>query len=65
MTSKKLNILLIVLLVLLIPATFAIFYLGNNILKNKSNKLVELKLENAVIEKQNEALVKAKKDIEK
>lgn len=45
--------------------TIACLILGNGILQKKSDKLVELKLENSVLEEQQAAVIKANKDIEK
>lgn len=52
------------LVVILCISAVAAIVLGNSMLKSKSDKLVDLKLENRVLEEQQTALVRANKDIE-
>ncbi len=64
MSSKRFFYVMIACVFLLTISVFGIVFLGNNILQNKSKKLVELKLESRLIEEQQLALIAANKDID-
>jgi hypothetical protein len=65
MSSKKVYFILLLSIILLLSATLAGVYFGNNRLKKSSESLLELKLEKTVVNKQIDELAKAKKDIER
>lgn len=65
MTSKRVFFILIGLMAALAFAFVGVMVFGNKILQERSKKLVELKLENAMLEQQQVALVQANKDIER
>lgn len=65
MTSKRVFFVLIGLMAALGLAFLGIMVFGNKILQERSKKLVELKLENAMLDQQQVALVQANKDIER
>jgi hypothetical protein len=65
MTSKRYFYLQVGIFVLLVALIIAGTVGGNNILQNQSRKLSALKLESATIEMQQNALIQAKKDIER
>lgn len=65
MTSKRYFFALLAIFVLLIGLIIGGAVGGNMILQKQSNKLTELKVENAAIELQQTALIQAKKDIER
>lgn len=64
MNSKKVYFGMIGLIGILCISAIAAIVLGNSMLKSKSDKLVELKLENRVLEEQQTSLIRANKDIE-
>jgi hypothetical protein len=63
MTSKKLFYFLIVLLLLSFGLILGSAYYGSKILLAKSNQLSEVKLENRILQEQQNSLVIAKKDL--
>lgn len=65
MSSKKVFYVMIGVLGLMGILVISTVVLGDIFLKKQSNKLVNLKLENQVIETQETALIQAKKDIQK
>lgn len=65
MNSKKVYFGLLGLLAILIISTAAVIVIGNNTIRDNSTKLVELKLEDKVLDKQETALIQANKDVEK
>jgi hypothetical protein len=62
--SKRLFIIMAATLVLLLGSGVAIVVVGNKMLKNESNKLLNLKLEGALLDSKQTALVKATKDLQ-
>lgn len=64
MNSKKVFYLMIGLMIVLGSLAIASVIVGNNMLQKESNKLVELKLENYLLEEQQTALIQANKNIE-
>ncbi len=64
MTSKKVFLVMVGLIGLLSVLTIASVVIGDSFLKKQSNRLMELKIENEVIDSQQTALVQAKKDLE-
>ena len=65
MSSKKYFYGMVALLILLILAIIGSTVAGNMLLEKQSKKLSELKVENESIELQQNALIQAKKDVEK
>lgn len=65
MTSKRYFYLQLAIFVLVIGLIIGCTVGGNKLLQEKSQKLSALKVESATIEQQQQALVQAKKDIEK
>lgn len=65
MNAKKVFYAMVAILALLVAIGAAGIVVGNKVLQNKSDRLVELKLENRLLEEQQLALVQANKDIEK
>jgi cell division protein FtsB len=65
MTSKRLNLLLSVLIVLLFVGLIGGAYLLNSALASKATKLTALKAKDKALEEENISLKKAKKDIKK
>lgn len=63
MSSKKVYFGMLGLIGLLIIGGVGAVVIGNSMLKSKSNELVGLKLENRVLDEQQNALVQANKDI--
>ncbi len=63
MNAKKVYFSLIVIIVGLLLATVAVFYGANTLLKKSSNKLSQLKAENAVLEQNEKVYQKAKNDL--
>lgn len=63
MTGKRAYILMIVCAVITVGLLGGSVFLGDKLLQRQSSKLTDLKLQNAVIESQQTALSKAKKDI--
>ncbi|MCA9330472.1 hypothetical protein KC957_00335 [Candidatus Saccharibacteria bacterium] len=64
MNSKRTFIVMVVFCVLSVGALGASVFFGNNLLQSHSQKLTDLKVEAAVVDAQQVALTKAKKDIE-
>lgn len=64
MTSKKVFYVLMSLLALIVIGSIAGTVLGTGLLKKSGDSLMERKLEDAVLEKDAEALIRAKRDIE-
>ncbi len=64
MTSKKVFYALMSLLALIVIGSIAGTVLGTGLLKKSGDSLMERKLEDAVLEKDAEALIRAKRDIE-
>lgn len=65
MNSKKVFYIMLGVVVLMFAVVVTTIVMGDKLLRKQSNKLVELKLEDQVIETQATSLVQAKKDIEK
>jgi hypothetical protein len=65
LTSKRFFYIMVVAFVLSIVGGGAMLYFANNVLKNRSGNVVELKLESTEIEEQLSAYQAAKKDVEK
>lgn len=65
LSSRKVFFGMIAALTLVVCLTFGALYLGQKILQSQSKKLVGLRLDNAVLDEQQKAIVIAKKDIEK
>lgn len=63
MTSKKIYYFMLAVVGVLFITAVAIFILGNSSLKQSSKKLIDLKLQNKLLEEQQTALIRAKKDI--
>lgn len=64
MSSKRAFIVMIALCCLSVGALGASVFFGNQLLQSHSQKLTDLKVETAVVDAQQTALTKAKKDIE-
>jgi hypothetical protein len=64
MSSKKVYYIMIGLIVLLIGLGTGSIVIGNKLLKKQSDKLVELKLEDHLLDQQQVALIQANRDIE-
>lgn len=65
MTSKRLYFVLLASLVLLGAAGITGVWFGNKMLQQKTARLTAAKTENIILDKQQQALIQAKKDIEK
>lgn len=63
MTSKRVFLLMLLLLGIATTGLIGSVVFGDQMLQRKAKKLTDLKIENAVIDAQQTALVKAKKDI--
>lgn len=64
MNSKRTFFVMVAFCVLSVGAFCASVFFGNKLLQNHSQKLTDLKVEAAVVDAQQQALTKAKKDIE-
>ena len=65
MSAKKLNTIMIVLLVLLIVATGGGLIFGNRLLKNSADALVQAKLDNIVYDGEEQAYLQARQDLDR
>jgi len=65
MSSKKLFHALVAMLVCIIIGSLLLTYYGSRILKKDGDKLMEQKIESAKLEKEEDSLIRAKRDIEK
>lgn len=64
MNSKRMSFLLAGLLFILVIGIFLVLWFGTSLLRKESQKLIDLKLENTLLEEQQSALSKASKDLE-
>lgn len=65
MTSKKVNFIMIGTVAVLTLGSIGLTVLGDKLLQKEAAKLVEVKLENAVLEAEQDALARAHSDLEK
>jgi hypothetical protein len=65
MSSRRVHTIMLIAIALTLALSVGTVVFGNNMLKSKSVKLQELKLEDKVLEEQQASLLQAKKDLEK